>query len=86
MADAGRETWITGVGIVSCLGEGPEAHWQALLGSSPKPDTIKAGVEESCYRDGYKGKAKSKNLVSSLIGGLVGTVVWGVIYFSNNSE
>ncbi|MGB9370233.1 MAG: beta-ketoacyl-ACP synthase [Xanthobacteraceae bacterium] len=29
MADA-REVWITGVGIVSCLGEGIEAHWQAL--------------------------------------------------------
>src|SRR5260370_28265191 len=25
-----RETWITGVGIVSCVGEGPEAHWRAL--------------------------------------------------------
>src|SRR5437660_1196797 len=25
-----RETWITGVGILSCLGEGPKAHWQAL--------------------------------------------------------
>src|SRR6266849_952919 len=25
-----REAWITGVGILSCLGEGPEAHWQAL--------------------------------------------------------
>src|SRR5262249_33247799 len=25
-----RETWITGVGILSCLGEGPEAHWQAF--------------------------------------------------------
>ena len=25
-----RETWITGIGIVSSLGEGPEAHWQAL--------------------------------------------------------
>src|SRR5262245_56922924 len=30
MPDAGRETWITGIGIVSCLGEGPEAHWQRL--------------------------------------------------------
>ena len=30
MADAAREAWITGIGIVSCLGEGPEAHWQAL--------------------------------------------------------
>ena len=25
MADALRETWITGLGIVSCLGEGPDA-------------------------------------------------------------
>src|SRR6516225_10552041 len=25
-----RETWITGVGILSCLGEGPEAHWRAF--------------------------------------------------------
>jgi 3-oxoacyl-[acyl-carrier-protein] synthase II len=30
MVDTPRETWITGVGIVSSLGEGPNAHWQAL--------------------------------------------------------
>jgi 3-oxoacyl-[acyl-carrier-protein] synthase II len=30
MCDTHRETWITGIGIVSCLGEGPDAHWQAL--------------------------------------------------------
>ena len=30
MADAPRQTWITGVGIVSCLGEGADAHWQGL--------------------------------------------------------
>jgi 3-oxoacyl-[acyl-carrier-protein] synthase II len=30
MADLGREVWITGLGIVSCLGEGPQSHWQAL--------------------------------------------------------
>src|SRR5450755_4294341 len=30
MRETSRETWITGVGIVSCLGEGPDAHWQAL--------------------------------------------------------
>ena len=29
MADA-REVWITGVGIVSCLGEGIEANWEGL--------------------------------------------------------
>jgi 3-oxoacyl-[acyl-carrier-protein] synthase II len=31
MADAPREAWITGLGIVSCLGEGADAHWQGLL-------------------------------------------------------
>jgi len=30
MADAPRETWITGIGIVSCLGEGADAHWQGF--------------------------------------------------------
>src|SRR5215470_12483906 len=30
MADAPREVWITGIGIVSCLGEGADAHWQGL--------------------------------------------------------
>lgn len=25
-----RETWITGIGILSCLGEGPDAHWRGL--------------------------------------------------------
>jgi len=34
MAEA-REVWITGIGIVSCLGEGIEAHWQGLS----KPST-----------------------------------------------
>ena len=28
MAEAPREAWITGIGIVSCLGEGLDAHWQ----------------------------------------------------------
>jgi 3-oxoacyl-[acyl-carrier-protein] synthase II len=30
MAEAQRDAWITGVGIISCLGEGPEAHWRGL--------------------------------------------------------
>src|SRR6266700_2583115 len=33
------EAWITGIGIVSCLGEGPEAHWQGLLHPHPSADT-----------------------------------------------
>src|SRR5476651_1686426 len=39
MADAPREAWITGIGIVSCLGEGPDAHWQALGAGHPQADT-----------------------------------------------
>jgi 3-oxoacyl-[acyl-carrier-protein] synthase II len=42
MAEAGgdsrREAWITGIGIISCLGEGPDAHWQALGQKPPQPD------------------------------------------------
>jgi 3-oxoacyl-[acyl-carrier-protein] synthase II len=30
MPDAPREVWITGIGIVSCLGEGADTHWQGL--------------------------------------------------------
>jgi 3-oxoacyl-[acyl-carrier-protein] synthase II len=39
MADAPRETWITGLGIVSCLGEGPAMHWQRLNEAPPEPET-----------------------------------------------
>jgi 3-oxoacyl-[acyl-carrier-protein] synthase II len=34
-----RETWITGIGILSCLGEGPEAHWQGLANGKVHVDT-----------------------------------------------
>src|SRR5262245_14494530 len=41
MPDAPRETWITGIGIVSCLGEGPEAHWQHLNETPPPSPDLK---------------------------------------------
>ena len=41
MADGAREAWITGVGIVSCLGEGPQVHWQKLMEAHPGADTAK---------------------------------------------
>lgn len=28
-----KEVWITGIGLVSCLGEGAQTHWQALSAS-----------------------------------------------------
>jgi 3-oxoacyl-[acyl-carrier-protein] synthase II len=39
MADAARDAFITGIGIISCLGEGPDAHWQALCAGKPQADT-----------------------------------------------
>jgi len=39
MAEAAREAWITGVGIISSLGEGPQAHWQKLMEARPGADT-----------------------------------------------
>jgi 3-oxoacyl-[acyl-carrier-protein] synthase II len=38
MADAPREAWITGIGIVSCLGEGADAHWHGLAERRIKVD------------------------------------------------
>lgn len=38
MADA-RQAWITGIGLVSSLGEGIDAHWQALNACVPNVDT-----------------------------------------------
>src|SRR5215510_13189182 len=39
MAEAPREAWITGIGIVSCLGEGLDAHWQGLAENRQVIDT-----------------------------------------------
>src|SRR6187401_2671245 len=38
MASGIREVWITGIGILSCLGEGADAHWQKLLAAQPSAD------------------------------------------------
>ena len=39
MDETRREALITGIGIVSCLGEGPQAHWDALNAARPAADT-----------------------------------------------
>src|SRR6185312_14867108 len=38
MAENAREAGITGIGIVSCLGEGADAHWQELNEAKPAAD------------------------------------------------
>ena len=35
MPDGAREAWITGIGIVSCLGEDPQTHWERLIEGRP---------------------------------------------------
>src|SRR5579872_2548537 len=39
MAEAAREAWITGIGVVSSLGEGVDATWDALVNGDVKVDT-----------------------------------------------
>lgn len=39
MAEAGRDAVITGIGILSCLGEGARAHWDRLVAAEPTADT-----------------------------------------------
>lgn len=48
--------------------------------TNPQPRELPTGIDEQCYRDGYKSKAKNKNVVSSLLGGLIGSLVWIGIY------
>ncbi|MGZ8396455.1 MAG: beta-ketoacyl-ACP synthase [Rhodoplanes sp.] len=38
MAEVLRETWITGIGVISCLGEGADAHWRRLNECNPAFD------------------------------------------------
>ena len=38
MSSSPRDVWITGIGLISSLGEGLDAHWQAMaLDPAPTP-------------------------------------------------
>ncbi len=36
MGENSTPVWITGIGLLSSLGEGPEAHWQAMKSAKPQ--------------------------------------------------
>lgn len=40
--NAPQEVWITGVGLITCLGEGLEANWQRLMGGGAPPHDDKS--------------------------------------------
>ena len=70
-----------GVGL-GLIGTGIIAVGSAL--SNPRPDSIPSNVDEDCYRDGYRSKSKSKNMITALLGGAIGTGVWLAIYSMSN--
>ena len=45
MAETPREAWITGIGIVSCLGEGLDAHWQGFAEHARVIDTAEFAID-----------------------------------------
>lgn len=53
---------------------------------SPQPKTIPPNQNEACYREGYKGKAKSKNVLSALLGGALGTAAFIGIWYVAMAE
>ena len=70
-----------GVGL-GLIGTGIITGASAL--GSPQPRQVPADVDENCYREGYRGRAKGKNVKSAFLGGLVGTGAWLAIYLANN--
>ena len=71
-----------GVGL-TFIGTGIITGASAL--TNPQPRTVPSEMQEPCYREGYRSRAKRRNLVSSLLGGLVGTGAWLAIYYARNN-
>jgi len=85
-ADAGEhgtKGWFWG-GFAAGAGVGLIGTGAVTVGSAfsnPKPKTVPGDVEPACYKAGYKGKAKGKNITAAAIGGVVGTAAYlGVAY------
>jgi hypothetical protein len=53
--------------------------------SNPQPRLMPDNVDATCYRSGYKGKAKSKNTWAAFGGGLLGTAAFVLIIVAATS-
>lgn len=59
---------LIGMGVITAV----------AASSNPQPLTVPQAWtdQQSCYRDGYRSKAKGKNTTSALAGGALGTAAW----------
>jgi hypothetical protein len=76
--DHGTKGWFWGsfgAGIAAgFIGAGAVSVGAAF--SNPQPEDVPSTADAGCYRDGYHGRAKSKNVTSAVIGGVVGAAVF----------
>ena len=56
-----REAWITGIGIVSSLGEGLDAHWAALNEKKINFDDKRFAAQQRGAEYGQRGIFRSGN-------------------------
>lgn len=57
--------FVPGISVAATTGAAALTH--------PQPKTIKAGLDESCYRDGYGDRARKRNVLTALWMSLLGT-------------
>ena len=79
--------FLGGVGsgiLLGLIGTGVITGAAAL--TNPQPRDVPRGVDETCYKNGYTKKAKSKNTWTAFAGGLGGTLILAVIYLSAQND
>jgi hypothetical protein len=58
----------------------------AAANTNPQPDSVPSAVDEDCYREGYRSRAKNKNMMATLGGGLLGTAAFVVVWLAVLSD
>ena len=75
---------LLGGGLLGLIGAGVLVA--AAANTNPQPDSVPSDVDEDCYRDGYRGRAKNKNMMATLGGGLLGTAAFVVMWLAVLSD